>query len=243
MRTGVSTLRMAVIGAVAAAMWAATPAAAVTTTITTTNYDSLSNVGSLVDLGGGATSVSTPLMTADLTSQGGSAPFSLGSVLTSVYLNASGVYTYVMKVTPAGTSDKEFNTGFVIDGFTGVAGYSFADATADGATGALGTTTGADRSFSTLNVDGRIDWTVYSTAQVLDGLWNNASKIKGITFFYQSTSGPGSGTFNFMASQAASGTGVGAVAPVPEPASLFLLGSGAIGAGMWLRRRRARLSA
>jgi hypothetical protein len=189
-------------------------AAAVPIPITPVNFDTLTNMGAQV--GGSMTS-------SFLDPVAGS---SIGTVVSSVYKNAAGIYTYVMRVTPSVAGGKEVNTGFKVLGFTGVAGWSYSQAQA----------AGMANPFSRLDQDedGTIDWGPISTQAILAGFWN-ASKLKEITFFYQSTKDPELGALNIATAKV--GTANVLAATVPEPGSLFLLGSGAVAAGAWIRRR------
>ena len=149
-------------------------------------------------------------------------PGTIGSLTNNVYFDsATGNYTYVELVTPSINSISEFNTSFGIRKFTGVAGYSFTQATAAG--------TGFSINHSLL--DGTLDW-----GALVDDEWNAG---EAITFFYVSAGKPRSSildTYQLINSEV--GTAPSFV-PTPEPGSMLLLGSGLAGLYATVRRRRA----
>jgi hypothetical protein len=224
------------------ALIAARPAAAIT--LTSTN---LSNVTLGAQVGN---SVTTSILTADLTSQGGNAPMAIGTLLGSVYLNA-GVYTYTLKVTPSVNSPKQFSTQFGLTGFDPAlmkVGWSYTDATARGAVAAA---TAFNIGYTQHNGSPWIlDFTV-TTTNILSGFWTGA-KLGSLTFFYQSTAAPALDPYNLSASKFGSAENwapiISAPAPgdpgpplaTPEPGTLMLVGPGVAAGLYWLRRRTAR---
>ena len=230
---------LAGLAAVVAVAVVPLPASAVT--LTSTNLDTLT-IGAQV---GG--SVTSTIMTADLTSQGGSAPTKIGTLIGEVYLNASGIYTYVLDVTPTVTSPKQFSTQFDVTGFDPSVmkvGWSYSDAVARGAVGNPGTAFNIGWSQHNGNA-WILDFTM-TTTQLVSGFWSG-SKVASLTFFFQSTSAPGLAPYNLSALSVGSSANwapdiTGAAsgpAPLatPEPTTFMLLGPGVAGALYWLRRR------
>ena len=163
--------------------------------------------------------------------------------LTSSVFNNDGLFTFTHTVTP-GVPERfpgidSFSTGFGVLGFTGVAGYDFAEATA------AGVPVFVDLSDET----GELSWFAASEGATL---FNNGESI---TFFWQSTVGPAGpigvyesvsvrgfvdddGDFRFEAETAAA-MGPGQVRPlevIPTPAALPA-GLAVLG-GLLFRRRR-----
>jgi len=137
----------------------------------------------------------------------------IGDLVGSVHFNsASGVYTYVLKLTPGINNISEFNTGFDVNGFTGVAGYSFSEALAAGGAFEI-----------EHESDGTIDW---NSVGIQDG-----SKFfdagETITFFFQSTLPPATlDVYSLINSRAGGTLNYAPVIPAPAalPAGLALLG-------------------
>lgn len=149
----------------------------------------------------------------------------IGDLENEVWFDAAtGRYTYVHTVTPGINFISEFNTGFNVRGFTGVAGFSFSDSGAAGGTGAA-----ADFSIE-LDPDGTIDW----ENELVNGLANGWGIGESITFFFVSSKPPTLGSYNLIDGQTGTGT---SFAPTPEPGSIALVGSGLIGLYGAARRR------
>ena len=193
--------------------------------IAPTNFDTLVK-GELY-----SPTITTDIMTIDMTAQGGEPSIDIGDLESRVYLN-NGVYIYEHRVTPQTLNPKEFNTGFGVAGFVaGVhkVGFSYSDAILAGVSGSPAS------AFSIiLEGDGTIDWNV-KTTQLLAGFWGSGDKQVPISFFFESSLAPGIGTYNMLNSHVGFADSYAPTA-VPEPTSLVLLGSGLV--GMWAARRR-----
>ncbi len=243
--------RLTIVALVIAGLQLAAPPARAAL-LTPTNLDSF-NLGTHLD--SVYHDITSNVMTADLTSQGGGASHAIGTVTGSVWFNfAANLYTYVLVVDPdASIYAAQFSTAFSLDanrGFTpGVnrVGWSYGDATQAGAVGNPNTAFYA--LYSLHNGESMIlNFTARPTQLASEFWYNNAP----ITFFIESAFAPMLDSYNLSGSQV--GTTLnwapdppGTIQPwspdqplpTPEPTSLVLLASGFLGGGWWLRRRDA----
>lgn len=150
-------------------------------------------------------------------------PPTMGTIESQVFFNGTH-YAYVHTVTPSTNTNFLFNTEFQVAGFTGTAGWRFADSL-----GAGGTGTGAD--FSIQSVGNQLNW----TPMLVGGGFGGWTAFEAITFFFVSTKPPTIGDYNLLSTEAGSAQ---TLAPVPEPGSIALLGSGLVGLYAAMRRRR-----
>jgi hypothetical protein len=150
-------------------------------------------------------------------------PASIGSATNNVYYDAqSGIYTYTHAVTPTINNISEFNTAFGVNGFNGVAGYSFSESAAAGGPG-------DGTGFSVeLDADATIDWQLDPNNK----FWGSGETI---TFFFQSSYRPGLGDYNMVNGEVGTAT---SYAPVPEPSTYLLFGS-ALALLAWRRKKSA----
>jgi hypothetical protein len=144
----------------------------------------------------------------------------VGMLNSAVYLNGSGVYTYVLSVTPLISGDMFFSTGYVPTLFNGMAGWNFNEAAPGSFTMSLDQT-GLSWRGSDLSTTG-----------------------KTIDLFFQTTVGGGltSGSYNLgsspQSSQSTWGFAPNTASSVPEPSALLDLCSfGFVLGGFWLARR------
>ncbi len=158
-----------------------------------------------------------------------------GTIEDNVYLNGA-LYTYTHTITPTLNNISEFFTGFAVQAFNGIAGFSFSDADNRGCNNAnLATCFNVD-----LAGDGSIHW--LTNFPVNHQGWDHNEEI---TFFFQSTLAPGLAVADYVLKQPPNKTGVGQsfapTTPVPEPLTLVLLGIGFLGSALVARRRRYRI--
>jgi hypothetical protein len=154
-------------------------------------------------------------------------PDTMGSLESQVFFDGTH-YAYVQTVTPTTDNNLAYNTEFQVSGFTGVAGWSFSDASLAGGSG-------NSLDFEIQNVDGQLNWITLLGGQ----MGANWDASEAITFFFVSTHPPSIGDYNLLSTEAGSAHGL---APVPEPGSIALLGSGLVGLYTAIRRRRNRTS-
>jgi hypothetical protein len=213
------------------------PATARAGLITAVDYTTISgSIGSLYVDGGTVFTQSSNFLTADLTGQGGAPPSVIGRLTSSVYYN-SGIFTYVLDVTPLVAQATRLSTGFLPTLYNNTAGWDFNQAFAAGSTNLPG---GSTAFFGVVNTT-NLGWTANPTQT---GLWD-ASHLMAIRFFLESTTGPGVSNYNLSGTgfQAGSAFGYAPVAisaTIPEPSSLALLTFTAIGIGVLSLRRAAR---
>lgn len=149
----------------------------------------------------------------------------VGENATQVFFDGVN-YIYTQTVTPENSLNLVYNTEFAVSGFTGTAGWRFADSSAVGA--------GTSNAFQLENVDNRLVW--ISTLGGAFGTWN---AFEPITFFFVSTQPPSVKSyslFSFMPIEMGTAQGL---APVPEPGSIALFGSGLVALYTAVRRRRS----
>ena len=195
-----------------ASLFALSSVSALAAPILSTNYDTLVGIGGLF-----AGPISDDFVTAS------PPPPTIGAAINTVYYDAQSLlYTYVHEVTPTINNISEFNTGFAVAGFNGIAGYSFSQSAAAGGPG-----NGTGISIE-LDPDRTLDWSVDNANKY----WDSGEKI---TFFFQSTIRPGLGDYNLVNSEV--GTAV-SYAPVPEPSTYLLFGS-ALALLAWRRKKSA----
>lgn len=187
----------------------ATPVRAVP--VTPTDLDTLGSLGTIV--WGPET---TPII------NGG-----FNGTLTGWLYDNAGTYTYKLLLEPAVSAILQFGTSFSVEGFTGVAGYSFSQATQAGfVPSAI-----IPYAFYMFQTE-QLVWSPPSALSA-SGFWDNQEPM---TFFLQTTQLPANGPFHVVLGDLH--TGQGTFAPVPEPMTLLLLAGGAAGLGAWERRRR-----
>jgi hypothetical protein len=148
-------------------------------------------------------------------------PPTMGEITNNVYFD--GLYTYVHTVTPDLLFNFMFNTASAVKGFTGVAGWSFSEASAAGGTG-------TDADFLINSINDQLNWVA------VFGDFAGWNALEPITFFFVSTKPPGIGDYNLLSTEAGTGQ---SYAPIPEPGSIALLGSGLVGLYAAMRRHRS----
>ncbi len=154
----------------------------------------------------------------------------IGDIRNWVYEDTSGastLYTYVHQVTAGVNNISEFNTGFNVKGFNGVAGWDYTEASTAGGDG------DADDFLITLDPDGTLDW----NREAGSAAWWDSGEA--ITFFFQSNRPPRLGTYNLINSSVGTAT---SFAPVPLPPA-GLMGLGLLGGLGLLSRMKKRRSA
>lgn len=152
----------------------------------------------------------------------------LGSLTTNVYFDGS-LYTYENIVTPATNNISEFVTAFGVDGFNGVAGWSFSEAAAAGGAGDA-----SDFLIDNDLLDNTLDWETTGAGFSAPGT-NGFGSGETITFFFQSDLPPAPNFYALINGGAGNARTLGPA--VPEPSTVLLLGSALFGLG-FLRRRK-----
>jgi len=179
-----------------------------------------------------------------------------GTLTTQVFQNGS-LYTYLATLQPMVSGISMFSTSFAVAGLTGSMGWSFDQAAANGANTVFPGFVTSANIFTPSVEGGFVKFTVNAFASAICGpgspcFWTTPDPSKPgyflpITFFFQSTLGPGNGSWAtdvYSMTNSFTGSGLGyapGVASVPEPTSLLLLLSGFAGVGLWrgLRRQSA----
>ncbi|OLD65758.1 MAG: hypothetical protein AUI47_01450 [Acidobacteria bacterium 13_1_40CM_2_68_5] len=217
-----------------AAALALAPATAGAALIQAVDYNTISgSIGSLYQDGATVFTKTTNFLTADLSSQGGPSSSVIGTLTSSVYVN-SGIFTYVLDVTPSVATETRLSTGFLPTLYNNTAGWDFTQAFAAGSTNLPGGNT----TFVTVLNTTNLSWT---TNPAQTALWN-ASHLTVIRFFFKTTDAPGISNYNLGGTLIGSALGyapVGLSAAVSEPGSLTLLVFAAIGIGFVSFRRKA----
>ena len=142
------------------------------------------------------------------------------------------MYTYVHVVTPNQNNVMFFNTGFPVSGFTGVAGWAFADSIGAGGCGGPVLVTCPFGDFLIQGGPGS-----QLNFMAFDRLFDQWDAGETIGFFYVSTQAPREGG-NYNLTASSTGTAQ-SFFPAPEPGSMVLLGSGLAVLYGAARRRRS----
>jgi len=177
-----------------------------------------------------------------------------GSIQTTVYYNdANSLFTYEIVMRPGLPNLTEWNTGFNEPyGFNGIAGHSYSEALAVAEPSYTGDGSDIFKLTQQTASDNSLDWNVdKANVAGLDNYWIGEYVIGApsptpvtdpVTFFFQSTHGPGQALATTVQSTAADpakgffGGSYGSTqfpseqaAPIPVPSSLIILLSGLLG--------------
>ena len=165
----------------------------------------------------------------------------VGTLTSSVYHDGT-VYTYVLEVTPDFTSRPEFNMGLssiysAIGGEYFNYGYDFAQANTamTDTSGNNPSGTGGEIFAVTIDSDNTIDWNITEAYLTSDYYWESGNVI---TFFFESSSAPVDGFYNYSAGlYSAKATGF-VPNPVPLPGTFLFMGSGMLITGLIRRIKK-----
>jgi hypothetical protein len=162
----------------------------------------------------------------------------VGTLSNSVYFNdVTSQYTYVHSVTTNQNNVMFFNTGFPVSGFTGTAGWGFADSILAGGCGGPEPGPVPPFCFGDFIIQGQIGGGSQINWMAFGDLFNNFDATETIRFFYVSSQAPREGG-NYNLTAGSTGTAQ-SFAPAPEPGSIALLGTGLVVAYGAARRRRS----
>ena len=235
------TLRRGLVTAAAALSVALIPSPSGAVLIPTTDF----NAAFQTTIGGAVTGVVTnPIVGPGET---------LGILSGQVFMSA-GTYTYVLTVTPSVHNISLFGTSFAATGFNPLvhrAGYDVAEAFNAFSPLNQGTVTALGRAGNPLDVifnnssDLHIQWRSPENDETGEITPWGIGTDRPVTFFWQSTYGPGLNTFaihNLINSVPGSAASWAPALPptLPEPSTLLLLGSGLAVVGVlgWRRKKR-----